>query len=302
VRIVSFLPSATEIVFSLGQGSALVGRSEECDFPPEVARIPVVMRARHLDRDASSRAIDARVTSNLQQQESLYEIDLERLRALAPDVVLTQDLCRVCSITEAELVTACASAGVRPTILSLEPRTLDQVWGSIATVGDAIGASEQARQVISDLERRTLLEPSSPPVDHPTVAVVEWVDPPILSGFWTPEMAHRAGATYLGPRVGAPAQRSTWQRIADAEPDLVVVSPCSFRIERTRREMGPVAAEVETLGPRLGVWTADEAYFSRPGPRLAEGVALLRYLIGRGTGAPSLPFERWASKGVVSAS
>jgi iron complex transport system substrate-binding protein len=292
VRIVSVLPSATEIVCALGARSALVGRSAECDFPPDVGSVPVVMRPRSVDPESPSRAIDERVRAARARAESLYELDVERLRDLRPDVLLTQDLCGVCSVTDDEARAACAEAGVSPRIVSLTPRTLDQVWESIATVGRAIGRAAEAERLVASLRPSA---PRSRAGPAPTVAVVEWLDPPILAGLWTPEIVRAAGGAPLGPGAGEVGQRTTWPAIATLRPDFLVLSPCSFGVDRTRRELegSALADAVRGVGARRGTVVADEAYFSRPGPRLAAGVQLVASLV---EGAPRplpMPFARW---------
>ncbi|MGA8543352.1 MAG: cobalamin-binding protein [Thermoplasmata archaeon] len=293
MRVVSVLPSATEIVHALGHGSELVGRSEECDFPPEVKSLPAVMRPRTWDADQSSRAIDDRVQRVRGSGESLYELDIDLLRSLDPDLLLTQDLCRVCSVTDAEVAAACAKADVAPRIVSLTPRSLSGVWLSVETVGRALNDPEKGRELARRLRARTApVRRSSPP---PRVAIVEWLDPPILSGLWARDMVRAAGGTAVGLRRGKAGTRSSWAEIAGLAPDLVVISPCSFSVDRTRSELANprLAREVAQAMPPRGVFLADEAFFSRPGPRLADGVELLRNLLD-GVARPSpMPVEPW---------
>jgi iron complex transport system substrate-binding protein len=293
MRVVSVLPSATEIVHALGHGAELVGRSAECDFPSEVSRLPVVMRPRTLDSDRPSREIDARVREAFGRGESLYELDIDLLRTLTPDLLLTQDLCSVCSVTEAEVADALTRAGVAPRVLSLGPRTLEEVWRSFGSIAVALGDPASGERLSKTVRERTALP--RPTTAHRRVAVVEWVDPPILAGLWTPDILRAAGGEPVGPASGAPARRTSWTELAAERPDLVVLSPCSFSVARTLRELGhpEVRRGVNRLAPALGTYVADEAYFSRPGPRLAEGVRLIRDLL---TGTPPerpMPVERW---------
>lgn len=277
MRVISVLPSATEIVWALGHGGDLVARSSECDYPSEVGTLPVVMRARTLDRDRPSREIDARVRESRRRGESLYELDQELLRELRPDLLLTQDLCRVCSVTEEEVIEACSVAGVHPRVVSLRPTRLSEVWDSVETVGDSLGEPSRGRELANSLRARTA--PRAP--TGQTVAVVEWLDPPILSGLWTPDMVAAAGGIPVGPSVAEPGARTRWSELRALAPDLVVLSPCSFSVERSLRELGDprIADELRSVEPPLGTFVADEAYFSRPGPRLADGVELLRALL-----------------------
>jgi iron complex transport system substrate-binding protein len=294
MRIVSVLPSATEIVAALGHGAELVGRSQECDYPPEVTGVPVVMRARTWEPNVASRAIDDRVQSTRARGESLYELDVPLLTRLAPDLLLTQDLCGVCSVTPTEVADACARAGVHPSIVSLTPRTLDDVWDSVETVANAIGDAAAGASLAASLTGR-----ARPPTgrDRPRVAIVEWLDPPILAGLWTPRMVRAAGGEPVGPGEGETGERSTWARVAELRPDLLVLSPCSFSVDRTVRELRDraLAAAVEGIQPPLGVLVADEAYFSRPGPRLADGVELLLHRIRQDAWEPPMPAQTWAA-------
>ncbi|HEV2166316.1 MAG TPA: cobalamin-binding protein [Thermoplasmata archaeon] len=300
MRIVSLLPSSTEIVCALGAERLLVGRSSECDFPPSVRALPAVMRPKLEDFFRPSSEIDARVRRVRANGESLYALDLGLLRSLRPDLLITQDLCSVCSVTEAEAAAACASAGISPRVVSLSPRTLAEVWASIGLIGASIGHVEEAKALVRSLPGGSphLRDGGTPP----RVAVVEWVDPPILAGLWANEMIESAGGRSIGPGVGEVGERTSWKEIDLRAPDLVVISPCSFGIERTRRELRKVRLPEAWKGryPRLGCWLADEAFFSRPGPRLAEGVALIRALAAGSTPSVTLPFERWGARGTAT--
>jgi len=292
VRVVSVLPSATEIVCALGARGELVGRSAECDYPADVRELPVVMRARTLDGERPSAEIDARVRTARARGESLYAVDVERLRAARPDVLFTQDLCAVCSVTTEEIAQACAAAGVHPTVVSLSPTTLDEVWSSVETVGDAIGRPDEARRLATELRRSSSAVRA--PVRGPRVAVVEWLDPPILAGLWAPAMVRAAGGSSLGPRAGEPGARTTWRDLAALRPDLLVLSPCSFSVSRSLTELqnSALLRDVVQAAPKERIFVADEAYFSRPGPRLADGVALLRALLARQPGPFPMPVAR----------
>jgi iron complex transport system substrate-binding protein len=302
MRVASVLPSATEIVCALGHRADLVARSAECDYPADVADLPIVMRPRSLDGDRPSGEIDARVRAERAEGESLYTLDVERLRALAPDLLLTQDLCGVCSVTPAEVSAACATAGIAPTVLALTPRRLAEVWGTVETVARALGDPDAGGRLATALRARTTAPStgSSPA----RVAVVEWLDPPILAGLWTPDLVRAAGARSIGPAPGEPGTRTTWSAIRDAGPTLVVLSPCSFSVDRARRELADpaLAAAVAALAPPAGTYVADEAYFSRPGPRLADGAELLRHLLTGSTGPAPMPVEPLlrGARGVVA--
>jgi iron complex transport system substrate-binding protein len=291
VRVVSVLPSATEIVCALGQRGSLVGRSEECDFPLDVRSVPVVMRARTLDRDRPSGEIDARVRASLAEGQSLYTLDIPLLECLQPELLLTQDLCRVCSVTEDEVAGACERAGVRPQVVSLSPRSLNEVWQSVETIANALGCGSDGARLADALRRRAA--PRGGRAGR--VAVLEWIDPPIESGLWTPEMVALAGAESWSARAGSQAVPCTWDALEVDPPDLAIVSPCSFSIDRSIREL-----QEGTLGARLahwklpfGVWVADESYFSRPGPRLADGIDLVDRLVRGRIPSSGAPVVRW---------
>jgi len=293
MRVVSVLPSATEIVFALGHGSELVGRSAECDFPIAARELPVVMRPRTLDGDAPSQEIDARVREARGRNESLYTLDVPLLARLRPDLLLTQDLCGVCSVTEDEVWEACSRAGVAPAIVALTPRTLPEVWSSIESVGEALGDPRAGRELARRLRFR-----APPRAGHdrdPSVLVVEWLDPPILAGLWTPEIVRAGGGRSLGPASGEPGERTSWERLRTLDPDLVIISPCSFSTSRTRRELEDprLHRAIAGLSPPRGIFLADEAYFSRPGPRLADGADLVRNLLEGRTGGTPMPVEPW---------
>jgi iron complex transport system substrate-binding protein len=300
VRVVSVLPSATETVFAVGAGDRLVGRSEECDYPAAARDLPVVMRARTSDSDRSSAEIDERVRGAVNSGEGLYSLDVALLARLSPDVILTQDLCRVCSVTDEEVLRACRSAGVDARIVSLSPARLDDVWTGVATIAAAVGATGDGRQLAESLRHEAQPRDAPAVSSRPRVAVLEWTDPPILAGLWTPDSIQAAGGTAVGPLPGEPGRRTTWRDLAQQSPDLVLVSPCSFRVERTRAELatGAAADGLAALRPAFGTWLADEAHFSRPGPRLIDGVRLIRSLLERrDLPRGGLPAERWTPVG-----
>jgi iron complex transport system substrate-binding protein len=291
VRIVSLLPSATETVAALGRTKDLVGRSSECDVPRSVRKLPAVMRPRVWDPDRPSAEIDDRVRRTRAAGVSLYELDVPSLARLHPDLVLTQDLCGVCSVTEAEVEAACAAAGIRPKVLSLTPRTLPEVARTVESIGAAIGERAAARE----LARTMLAEGPSSRIRPPRVAIVEWLDPPILAGLWAAEMVSHAGGVSVGPAAGRVGERTTWASIARRRPELIVLAPCSFSVERTVRELARSPLGDELLAPRVsrGMWVVDEGYFSRPGPRLSDGIRVLRSLLGESRDDRPMAIQRW---------
>jgi iron complex transport system substrate-binding protein len=236
------------------------------------------MRPRTLDSERPSRVIDQRVREARARNESLYDLDADLLRAVRPDLLLTQNLCGVCSVTEQEVEAACDRAGVHPRVVSLAPTNLAEVRASFSTVARALEDPNAGRTLAETMLSRARAGPST----GRTVAVVEWLDPPILAGLWTPDVVVAAGGVPVGPRSGRPGMPASWADLAREPPDLVLVSPCSFSVDRTYRELdenAEVRAALEEVRAPLGTFVADEAYFSRPGPRLAEGVALVRDLL-----------------------
>ncbi len=297
MRVVSVLPSATEIVCALGHTADLVGRSAECDYPAEIGGLPAVMWPRTLDSDQPSGMIDDRVRRARGADESLYYLDVERLRSLRPDLLLTQDLCGVCSVTTEEVGAACSQAGVAPEVVSLTPRTLPDVLSTFSQVADALHDPSAGARLVA-ATRQQVERPSS---GHGTVAVVEWLDPPILAGLWSSDIVRAAGGTPLGPAPGAHAERLTWEELAARQPDLVLFTPCSFSVTRTLRELKlrKIREGAARLRPPMGVYVADEAYFSRPGPRLGDGVQLVRSLLTGERPTTPMPFERWLPSGTT---
>jgi iron complex transport system substrate-binding protein len=285
-RIVSLLPSSTEIVCALGLEAQLVGRSHECDHPPSVVELPVCSSPR-LDPRASSREIDRNVKTLVSRGLSVYEVDADRLRALAPDVILTQEQCEVCAVTPRDLEEALATwLGSRPRVVSLEPATLGDVFADMLRVAGALGADEQGRRLVAELSLRIseIGEQTGDQSPRPRVACLEWIDPLMADGNWMPELVHLAGGT---PTLGATGIHSPWttlEALAEADPDVIVVLPCGFDLARTRSEIGPLAGSPDFRRLRAvstgRVALADgHQYFNRPGPRLVESLEILAEIL-----------------------
>jgi len=273
MRIVSFLPAATEIAHALGAGDDLVGRSHECDFPAGVRRLPIVSRpALSLDGLTQSEIDDA-VTARMRTGESLYVVDERLLNDLAPDVVLTQDLCQVCAPSGNELTRALASMPSRPSVVYLTPRTLAEIDENILAVGDAIGRVSEARALVdrnrAHIDR--LRDAGKRVVHRPRVSFLEWTDPLFCAGHWVPEMIDIAGGVDRLGRPGGDSVRISWDEVRDWDPEIVIVAPCGFGLveaERLARELPPIP------GARIVPVDAN-AYFARPGPRYVDGIELL---------------------------
>ncbi|HEY9426716.1 MAG TPA: ABC transporter substrate-binding protein [Gemmatimonadaceae bacterium] len=268
-RIVSFLPAATEIVCALGAGDELVGRSHECDYPASVHALPVVSRPA-LSLDGLSQAeIDAAVAGRLASGESLYVVDECLLDSLAPDVILTQDLCQVCAPSGNELTRALASIPSRPEVLYLTPRTLAEIDANIVEVGRAIGREAEARALVArNHERISRLQRSE---RRRRVMFLEWTDPPYCAGHWVPEMIELAGGEDPLGRPGADSVRVSWDDVRAAEPEIVIVAPCGYGLAEAEQLVSTLP---EIPGARVVPVDAN-AYFARPGPRYAEGIELL---------------------------
>ena len=274
--IISLLPAATEIVFALGAGDELVGRSHECDYPARARTLPVVSRpALELDGLGQSE-VDAAVAAKMRTGESLYMVDEVLLRALSPDVILTQDLCQVCAPSGNELTRALKSLSRRPEIVYLTPRTLAEIDENILEVGRVIGRVSEAEALVASnherLERVRVATKSKP---RRRVSFLEWTDPPFCAGHWVPEMIEIAGGDDRLGRPGADSVRISWDDVRAWSPEVVIVAPCGYGLaEATRLARGLP----EVAGARVVPVDAN-AYFARPGPRYAEGVEVLAELI-----------------------
>ena len=274
-RIVSFLPAGTEMVHALGAGSELVGRSHECDYPSSVTELPVVSRPTLELDDASPDAIDRAVAERMDSGDTLYKIDEVLLRDLKPDVILTQNLCRVCAPSGDELTRAVRKFDLRPEVLFLTPRNIGEIVENILAVGGAIGRTREAESLVRDHEERlAAVRAAVARAPARRVVFLEWTEPLFCGGHWVPEMISLAGGEDPLGRPGEDSVRIDWDDVAKASPELIVVSPCGYRLER--------AAELARQMPRISgaeVYAVDaNAYFARPGPRVVEGVELLAHL------------------------
>jgi len=283
VRIVSLLPSATEILFAVGAGDQVLGVTYECDFPEE-ARLRTIVSTTELPAGLTPAQIDAEVRTRLAAGEDLYTLDEGSLHGIDPDLVVTQDLCAVCAVDSIEVDDALAHLGCRAEVLTLDPMTLDQVLESIGTVGRATGCERAADELVSTLRRR-LAEVATAVAGRPIprVAVLEWTDPPFCSGHWVPDMVEAAGGASVLGRSGTRSTRVRWDDITAAQPELLVVAPCGFRLEGAVA----LAREVLDLGhlpDGIPVWAVDaDAAFVRPGPRLVDGVEALAAMVHPGS-------------------
>ncbi|HVS74502.1 MAG TPA: cobalamin-binding protein [Candidatus Acidoferrales bacterium] len=287
MRIVSLLPSATEILFALGLDEQIVGVSHECDTPAQARTKPVVIRSR-IPPDCPSGEIDRLVWEFVSRGESLYSVDAEALEELAPDLIITQDLCHVCAASPEDLSAALARFAKPPKVLCLNPLDLGEVWRDILRVGEETATAERARCLVAELEARmsaTEMEVRRAP-RRPRVALLEWLDPFYVGGHWVPEMIARAGGDDLFGRPRTPSFRITPEQVIREAPEFLLIAPCGYSASQARDEYLQTAFPLgwEAIpAVREGQVFALEAsgYFSRPGPRLVEGFEALAQLFHR---------------------
>jgi len=274
-RIVSLLPSATEIVYALGLGESLVGVTHECDFPPQAKAKPA-LTASALPAAASSSEIDRHVRRHLHQGSSIYNLDAELLERLAPDLILTQELCAVCAVSYDIVARAAKRLHGDPRIVSLEPSSLEDVYANIETVAGLTGTCAVAEHVIAALRARTAsLARHVADRPKPRTLVLEWTDPPMSGGHWTPGLVELAGGEPILAHPGANSQVLGWEAIADADPDVILVAPCGFDLVRATAAVDELAASQawsRLRAVRKGRMRVVDgnAYVNRPGPRLVD--------------------------------
>jgi iron complex transport system substrate-binding protein len=285
MRIVSLLPSATEILFALGLDTEVVGVSYDCDFPTQVSERRVVVDSR-IPPGLTSLEIDRQVREYVERGESLYIVNADALRELAPDLVVTQDLCLVCAASPDDLAAVLANFDKRPRVLSLNPRNLGDVWDDITRVARETSTEGTAEKVLAQIKQRlqALKHQVEKITRRPRITFLEWLDPFYVGGHWVPEMITLAGGEDIFGRVGAPSFRVELKDIVAAAPDIVVVAPCGYDAQQAREEYCSM-----TFPPEWGAIPAvrdgrvyafeANAYASRPGPRLATGVEALATII-----------------------
>jgi iron complex transport system substrate-binding protein len=299
-RIVSLIASASEILNSLGLTRDQVGRSHECDFPPEIAALPVCT-APAFATGGSSAEIDQRVKAQIANALSVYEVSREMLDQLQPTHVITQTQCRVCAVSLDDVERALIGwVSSRPKLIALEPNALADVWSDIRRVADACGVPERGERVVEMLQGR-MREISGRACNsprRPRVACIEWHEPLMAAGNWVPELVEMAGAVNLFGQAGAHSPWMTWQQLMEAEPDVILSMPCGFDLDRTRSEMYWLTGRPEWNKLRAvqcgQVYLADgNQYFNRPGPRLVESLQILAEILHPEAFAPSLGGAAW---------
>lgn len=285
MRIVSLLPSATEIICALGLEDQLVGVSHECDWPPFVRHLPKVTRSL-IPAEATSAEIDRLVREQVQSGRAVYTLDLPMLEALRPDLIVTQALCDVCAVAEDDVRAAACTLPGSPRIITLEPQTLSQVFDAIRQVACAVGAEHKAKEVIGELSARVevIAARSAQIQRRPRVALLEWLDPPFSCGHWNPELVRLAGGIEGLGREGHPSRTLRWEEVIAWQPEVVFIACCGFSIERTLEDMAlltNVPGWEDLPAVRAGrVYVADGShYFSRPGPRLVDSLEILAHAL-----------------------
>ncbi len=280
MRIVSLVPSATEMLFALGLAEQVVGVTHECDFPPAVAELPKVTRD-VLPSGLSTAQIDAAVKERTLAGQSIYELDVERLRELEPDLIVTQALCTVCAVSFDDVRTIAQELESRPRVVSLDPRTVGEVLGDARTLAQATDAKDAAVELVNDasarIDRVRLAVRGAR--RRPRVVALEWLDPPFVAGHWTPQLIKYAGGEDALGFAGEHSEQRSWEEVAAVQPDIVIVMPCGFGAELAYREAEMHRDQLARLGAGEVVAVDAASYFSRPGPRIVDGLELLAHIL-----------------------
>jgi iron complex transport system substrate-binding protein len=275
MRIVSLVPHATELLFALGLGDDVVGVTHECDFPPGACELEQVTRD-VLPGGLSAAEIDAAVRERTLAGEAIYELDREVLAALEPELIVTQALCPVCAVSYEEVAKVAKALPSKPRVIALDPKTLGETLGDVRTVAQATDRREQGVELIqratARIDRVRLAVRAQ---RRPRVAALEWLDPVFVAGHWTPQLIELAGGEDVLGFPGEPSQTVSWVQVAAARPEVVVVMPCGYDERRAQAEAETYKRELDAVGARRIVAVDASAYFSRPGPRLIDGLELL---------------------------
>lgn len=279
MRIVSLLPSTTEILFGIGAGDDVVGVTFECDYPVE-ARSRRIVSTSSMPEGLGPREIDEFVAAALARGEDLYRLSADALADLDADVVVTQDLCAVCAVDVSVVEDALGYLGCRADLVTIDPHTLDEVFDSVLVLGERVGRVDAAGSLVSELQARVdAVRAAVSWLPRPRVLVLEWTDPPFAPGHWIPEMVEIAGGVPVLGSAGEKSYRVTWDEVAASAPDVVVSAPCGFGLEASVE----LAEQVRDRFPGIPVWAVDaNASFARPGPRLVDGIEALAEILHPG--------------------
>ncbi|HEX3977442.1 MAG TPA: cobalamin-binding protein [Solirubrobacteraceae bacterium] len=280
MRIVSLVPSATEMLFALGLGEDVVGVTHECDYPADVQVLPKVTRD-VLPTGLSAAEIDAAVKERTLAGESIYELDADALHELAPNLIVTQALCAVCAVSYDDVRGIAEEIDTQPMVISLDPHTVGEVLGDFRTLAQATDTKDAAVDLVREssarIDRIRVLTRAAP--RRPRVAALEWLDPPFAAGHWTPQLVELAGGDDMLGFPGENSRQCTWEEIAAAQPDIVIVMPCGYDAEIAHREAEMHRDELAAIGAGEIVAVDAAAYFSRPGPRIIDGLELLAHVL-----------------------
>jgi iron complex transport system substrate-binding protein len=308
LRIVSLIASASEIVASLGLSRYQVGRSHECDFPPEILTLPVCTSPA-FPTDGSSAEIDRRVKEQVANALSVYEVSREMLDAVQPTHIVTQTQCRVCAVSLEDVERALMGwVSSRPKLVALEPNSLADVWADIKRVASACEVPERGEDVVADLQSKmhAISERACASPNRPRVACIEWQEPLMAAGNWVPELVQMAGARNLFGEAGVHSPWMNWPQLVDSDPDVIIVTPCGFDLERTCGEMYWLEDRPEWAKLRAvqdgRVYLADgNQYFNRPGPRLVDSLEILAQILHPDVFAPTLEGRAWRAHARMAA-
>jgi iron complex transport system substrate-binding protein len=279
MRIVSLVPSATEMLFALGLGPEVVGVTHECDFPPAAQELPNITRDA-LPPGLSSAQIDAAVKERTLAGESIYELDVDQLQALEPDLIVTQALCAVCAVSYDDVRAIAEELEPAPRVISLDPHTVGEVLADARTLAQETDAKDAAVDLVGDASARIdRIRLAVRGAKRPRVAALEWLDPPFAAGHWTPQMIEYAGGEDVLGLAGEHSEQRTWEEIAASQPDVVIVMPCGFDAELAYREAEMYRDRLASLGAGEVVAVDAASYFSRPGPRIVDGLELLAHIL-----------------------
>jgi iron complex transport system substrate-binding protein len=282
MQICSFLPAATEILYALGLGDSVAGVTFECDYPPEARKKPVVLET-VLKHSLTADEVDRAVCEYSSHGDSLYRVQTDLLRKIGPDLIVTQELCDVCAVDKSQVAKALHELPSAPKVVSLTPHTLDDVWRDIETVGEATNRQQQAKQLVAELRMRVERVKQYSYTHRPRVLSLEWLGPAYNGGHWIPEMVALAGGVDTLGHVGEPSVAFSWEQIIATDPDMVLVMPCGYDLERAVREyratqFPPEWQQLKAVRTGNVFAVHANAYFSRPGPRLAAGLEIMAAL------------------------
>ncbi|PZS09337.1 MAG: cobalamin-binding protein [Solirubrobacterales bacterium] len=279
MRIVSLVPSATEMLFALGLGPDLIAVTHECDYPDAAQELPRVTRD-VLPEGLSAAAIDAAVKERTLAGQSIYELDADLLSDLRPELIVTQALCSVCAVSYEDVRAIAAELDPRPQVIALDPHTIGEVLADAATLAQATGRRQAAAELVRDATARIdRIRLAVRGARRPRVAALEWLDPPFAAGHWTPQLIECAGGEDVLGYAGEPSQQQTWAQVGASQPDIAIVMPCGYDLEIAHREAEMHRAELAVLGAGQVVAVDAASYFSRPGPRIVDGLELLAHIL-----------------------